>query len=109
MTFILYSVNERIWAYDMESDIRQNKVMITAISLVIFMMQTIFSIVDKLCSLTSYDSAEWNDNIKPTVDRIIGTFPVKENEIMLSEKDLQLLDIENPSVGMEIKLAWQHE
>lgn len=165
MNDILFRINNKSMIKKLanrrfNADIRQNKVMITAISLVTFMMLTIFSIGfsffqnyktmdvritgtkanglitnltqqqirslqqldyvscvgsqiyagsvhmgDNLCSLTGYDAAEWKDNIKPTVDRVTGTFPSGEKEIMLSEKDLQLLGIENPSVGMEITLG----
>ncbi|WP_455616273.1 FtsX-like permease family protein [Eisenbergiella sp.] len=164
MNDILFSTNNKSMIKKLanrrfNADIRQNKVMITAISLVTFMMLTIFSlgfsffqnyktmdvrvtgtkanglitnltqqqvrslkqldyvsgvgsqvyagsvnIGDSLCSLTGYDAVEWKENIEPTVDRVTGTFPAREKEIMLSEKALQLLGIENPSVGMEIKL-----
>lgn len=35
---------------------------------------------------------------------MVGTYPEKENEIMLSTKTLQYLGIKNPEVGMEIEL-----
>lgn len=42
--------------------------------------------------------------IRPAFTNVVGTYPEKENEIMLSTKTLQYLGIKNPEVGMEIEL-----
>lgn len=42
--------------------------------------------------------------IRPAFTNVVGNYPEKENEIMLSTKTLQYLGIKNPEVGMEIEL-----
>ena len=59
---------------------------------------------NKKIVLTYYDKTEWEQHIKSTVNQITGTFPEKETDIMLSENALDLLGIDTPFIGMEIRL-----
>lgn len=52
-----------------------------------------------------YDDTEFNDNFKPAISDINGTYPTKDDEIMLSKSALEALNITNPVKDMEIKLS----
>lgn len=53
------------------------------------------------------DGTQWNEMFVPTFTDIVGTYPTKENEVMLSRYLLDRMDIENPSIGMEVDLSFQ--
>lgn len=55
-------------------------------------------------ALGYYNSTEWEENFTPAVSDIVGDYPQKEKEIMLSKAALAYLDIEKPEKGMEISL-----
>ncbi len=57
-------------------------------------------------SLQYYDSAEWNAHYQETISEINGSYPKKENEIMLSENALSQLGIQTPTLHMEIPLSY---
>lgn len=52
----------------------------------------------------SIDSEQWNAHIKPCISDINGKLPKTKNEVMLSSHALSLLKIENPKIGMTVKL-----
>lgn len=56
-------------------------------------------------ALTYYDNTEWESHIRNTVDKVHGSLPQAENEIMLSEDALALLYISDPEIGMEIEVS----
>lgn len=58
----------------------------------------------KYCDCVITDMVGFEKMISPAFTNITGTYPKKENEIMLSTKTLQYLGIKNPVVGMEIEL-----
>lgn len=53
-----------------------------------------------------YDETEWEQHFKEAISNINGSYPTKENEIMLSEDALAQLGIENPTLNMEIPLSY---
>lgn len=58
----------------------------------------------KYCDCVITDVTGFEKMIRPAFTNVVGTYPEKENEIMLSTKTLQYLGIKNPEVGMEIEL-----
>jgi putative ABC transport system permease protein len=52
------------------------------------------------------DKTQWEKMFCPTNTNIIGHFPERENEIMLSRYILDAMGIDNPSVGMEIPISY---
>ena len=58
----------------------------------------------KYCDCVITDRAGFEKMILPAFTNVVGNYPAKENEIMLSTKTLQYLGIEKPAIGMEIKL-----
>lgn len=55
--------------------------------------------------IKSIDSEQWNAHIKPCISDVNGKLPEAENEVMLSSHALSLLKIENPKIGMTVKLS----
>lgn len=53
-----------------------------------------------------YDNTEWEKHYKEAISNINGSYPKKENEIMLSEDALSQLGIEKPKLDMEIPLSY---
>ena len=53
-----------------------------------------------------YDETEWEQHFKEAISNINGAYPVRENEIMLSEDALAQLGITDPTLQMEIPLAY---
>lgn len=51
-----------------------------------------------------YDEIQWKDHYVPAISHIHGSYPVEENEIMLSMSALNQLGITNPTLGMDINL-----
>lgn len=52
------------------------------------------------------DKSQWEKMFCPTYTNIIGGYPEKENEIMMSRYILSALEIENPEIGMSIPLSF---
>lgn len=53
-----------------------------------------------------YDHTEWEKHYKEAISNINGSYPKKENEIMLSENALSQLGIKKPKLDMEISLSY---
>lgn len=53
-----------------------------------------------------YDETEWEQHFEEAISNINGSYPTKENEIMLSEDALAQLGIANPTLQMEIPLSY---
>lgn len=53
-----------------------------------------------------FDETEFNKNYTPAISDITGNYPVKENEIMLSQSAMEVLGISNPQKGMSISLEF---
>lgn len=59
---------------------------------------------DTICSIQVLDQTAWEKMMKPAYTGIHGTYPKKQQEIMLSVKILKKLGIKNPKRGMKIAL-----
>lgn len=59
---------------------------------------------ESICSIQVLDQAAWEKMMKPAYTDIYGTYPEKQQEIMLSVKTLKKLGIDNPKRGMKIAL-----
>lgn len=57
-------------------------------------------------TLHYFDKTEWEKLRAPAYVDIEGSYPEKENEIMVSRAVLKQMGIDNPSIGMEIPLAY---
>ena len=57
-------------------------------------------------AMTGYDDTEWKKNIIPTITNLNGSYPEKENEIMVSEWTLKKLGIDSPQIGMRIPISF---
>lgn len=57
-------------------------------------------------TLHYFDKTEWEELRFPAYMDIEGSYPQKENEIMVSRWLLEKLGINNPSIGMEIPLTY---
>ena len=57
-------------------------------------------------TLHYFDEAEWEELRAPAYVDIEGSYPEKENEIMVSRAVLERMGIDDPSIGMEIPLAY---
>lgn len=57
-------------------------------------------------AMTGYDDTEWEKNIIPTITNLNGSYPEKENEIMVSEWTLKKLGIDSPKIGMRIPVSF---
>lgn len=53
-----------------------------------------------------YDETEWEQHFKEAISNIHGSYPTKENEIMLSEDALTQLGITDPTLQMKIPLSY---
>ncbi|NLK75417.1 MAG: FtsX-like permease family protein [Clostridiales bacterium] len=56
-------------------------------------------------SMIYFDKIEWEKHYKPAISDILGNYPVKEDEIMLSSKAMEILELENSQVGSRITLT----
>lgn len=56
--------------------------------------------------LKYYDKENWQNQIKPAIGELKGNYPTKENEVMISQKALDLLGRENAKIGDEIKVSY---
>nr|WP_296093738.1 ABC transporter permease [uncultured Dorea sp.] len=57
-----------------------------------------------ICSIQVLDQTAWEKMMKPAYTGIYGTYPKKQQEIMLSVKTLKKLGINKPRTGMKIAL-----
>lgn len=57
-----------------------------------------------ICNVVWADSESWNFFLKPAYTNIIGSYPQKKDEILLSERALKKLGISEPEQEMEINL-----
>ena len=57
-------------------------------------------------TLHYFDETEWEELRAPAYVDIEGSYPEKENEIMVSRAVLERMGIADPSIGMEIPLAY---
>ena len=57
-----------------------------------------------ICSIQVLDQTAWKKMMKPAYTDIHGTYPEKQQEIMLPVKTLKKLGINNPKRGMKIAL-----
>ena len=57
-----------------------------------------------ICDVVWADSESWNNFLKPAYTNVIGNYPQKKDEILLSERTLKKLGISEPEQGMEINL-----
>ena len=57
--------------------------------------------------LEYHDDMDWEKQIKPCISDVVGEYPTKENQAMISMKALEFLDIKNPYVGQKIKVSWE--
>ena len=57
-----------------------------------------------VCSVQVLDRTAWEKMVKPAYTGIHGTYPEKQQEIMLPVKTLKKLGIDNPKRGMKIAL-----
>lgn len=57
-------------------------------------------------ALQYYDTTEWENHYQDAISKINGSYPTRENEIMLSEDALEQLGITDPTLQMEIPLSY---
>lgn len=57
-----------------------------------------------ICDIVWADSESWNDFLRSAYANVIGSYPQKKDEILLSERALKKLGISEPEQGMEINL-----
>ena len=57
-----------------------------------------------ICDVVWADSESWNNFLKPAYTNVIGNYPQKKDEILLSERALKKIGISEPEQGMEINL-----
>lgn len=57
-------------------------------------------------TLHYFDKTEWEELRAPAYVDIVGNYPEKENEIMVSRGVLERMGIDTPSIGMEIPLNY---
>ena len=57
-----------------------------------------------ICDIVWADSESWNDFLRSAHTNVIGSYPQKKDEILLSERALKKLGISEPEQGMEINL-----
>jgi len=57
-----------------------------------------------ICDIVWADSESWNNFLRPAYTNVIGSYPQKKDEILLSERALKKLGISEPEQGMEINL-----
>ena len=64
---------------------------------------------EEFCICSVVDMETYKNVITPAITDIVGCYPQKENEIMLSENALNYIGIQEPEIGMEIDLryAWK--
>lgn len=53
-----------------------------------------------------YSDEDWNKQIKPCISDVEGTYPTKENEIMMSRKALEFLGLNKAKIGDKINISY---
>jgi len=61
---------------------------------------------DMSLTLHYFDTTEWENLRAPAYTNIVGTYPQKENEIMVPLWVLEKMGVDNPKIGMEIPLTY---
>ena len=59
---------------------------------------------EKTVALWYYDTAEYQKNFIPAISRIHGTYPEKQNQIMMSETALAVAGVKKPEIGEKVTL-----
>lgn len=59
---------------------------------------------EKTVALWYYDTEEYSKNYIPSISRIHGTYPEKQDQIMLSETSLAVIGINKPKIGGKVTL-----
>lgn len=59
---------------------------------------------EKTVALWYYDTAEYQKNFIPAISRIHGTYPEKQDEIMMSETSLAVAGVKKPEIGEKVTL-----
>lgn len=62
---------------------------------------------NNLIAMTAYDQVEWERHILPTISGVEGSYPEKENEVMISEWSLEKLGVKEPEIGMAVTIEFQ--
>ncbi|MDK2586062.1 FtsX-like permease family protein [Romboutsia sedimentorum] len=57
--------------------------------------------------LKYYDKENWQKQITPAIGDVKGNYPIKENEVMMSKKALELLGKDESKIGDKIKLSYR--
>lgn len=60
---------------------------------------------DSVCECAVLDETGYQEMLLPACTDVYGSYPTKENEVMLSQRALEALDIKNPEVGMKIPMS----
>ncbi|MEH6942745.1 FtsX-like permease family protein, partial [Bacillus sp. JJ722] len=55
------------------------------------------------------DDSNWNHQVKPSLEKIVGHYPQKVNEVMLSEVSLKKLGIKKEHIGMKLPFQYENE
>ena len=55
------------------------------------------------------DSTRWEKQVSPCMGDIKGSYPVKYNEIMISEKALEFLKYNDAKIGYKVKLSYNND
>lgn len=72
--------------------------------------QTVSTESGKYSYLLQYDDdTEFNENLKPAITDINGSYPKDENEIMLTKQILDNMGIKSPKVGQNVTLVMDGE
>lgn len=72
--------------------------------------QTVSTESGKYSYLLQYDDdTEFNENLKPAITDINGSYPKDENEIMLTKQILGNMGITSPKVGQNVTLVMNGE
>lgn len=58
------------------------------------------------CPISYVDQTQWEEMFCPTYTNVVGYYPAKENELMLSRYILDALKIDNAEIGMTIPLSY---
>lgn len=59
---------------------------------------------EKTVALWYYDTTEYQKNYMPSISRIHGTYPKKQDQIMLSEASLAVIGVKKPEIGKKVIL-----
>ena len=55
--------------------------------------------------LDYYDHTEFEKNFRPAISHVVGEYPSRDNEVMLSKAALDAMKIKHPVKGMELELT----